>query len=98
MSNPFTYANKVRKKFKDPYWVAKNKYITYYEQLPIDEKVILLESQTATKISGNLFYILKYLLTDEKYAGDPVHRTGYCRICKADRPGTAHCGRTCAIS
>ena len=67
MSNPFTYANKVRKKFKDPYWVAKNKYITYYEQLPIDEKVILLESQTATKISGNLFYILKYLLTDEKY-------------------------------
>ena len=28
MSNPFTYANKVRKKFKDPYWVAKNKYIT----------------------------------------------------------------------
>ena len=55
MSNPFTYANKVRKKFKDPYWVAKNKYITYYEQLPIDEKVILLESQTATKISGNLF-------------------------------------------
>ena len=54
MSNPFTYANKVRKKFKDPYWVAKNKYITYYEQLPIDEKVILLESQTATKISGNL--------------------------------------------
>lgn len=38
MSNPFTYANKVRKKFKDPYWVAKNKYITYYEQLPIDEK------------------------------------------------------------
>ena len=39
MSNPFTYANKVRKKFKDPYWVAKNKYITYYEQLPIDEKV-----------------------------------------------------------
>ena len=43
MSNPFTYANKVRKKFKDPYWVAKNKYITYYEQLPIDEKVILLD-------------------------------------------------------
>lgn len=83
MSNPFTYANKVRKKFKDPYWVAKNKYITYYEQLPIDEKVILLESQTATKISGNLFYILKYLLTDEKYAGYTVYLSSWGRYVKS---------------
>ena len=82
MSNPFTYANKVRKKFKDPYWVAKNKYITYYEQLPIDEKVILLESQTATKISGNLFYILKYLLTDEKNAGYTVYLSSWGRYVK----------------
>lgn len=79
MSNPFTYANKVRKKFKDPYWVAKNKYITYYDRLPIDEKIILLESQSATKISGNLFYILKYLLTDEKYAGYTVYLSSWGR-------------------
>lgn len=79
MKNPFAYANKIRKKFKDPYWVAKSKYITYYEQLPIDEKVILLESQSATKISGNLFYILKYLLTDEKYAGYTVYLSSWGR-------------------
>lgn len=79
MKNPFAYANKIREKSKDPYWVAKNKYITYYERLPIDEKVILLESQSATKISGNLFYILKYLLTDEKYAGYTVYLSSWGR-------------------
>lgn len=79
MKNPFAYANKIRKKSKDPYWVAKNKYITYYDRLPIDEKVILLESQSATKISGNLFYILKYLLTDEKYAGYTVYLSSWGR-------------------
>ena len=79
MKNPFSYANKIRKKSKDPYWVAKNKYITYYDRLPIDEKVILLESQSATKISGNLFYILKYLLTDEKYAGYTVYLSSWGR-------------------
>ena len=79
MKNPFSYANKIRKKSKDPYWVAKNKYITYYDRLPIDEKVILLESQSATKISGNLFYILKYLLTDEKYAGSTVYLSSWGR-------------------
>lgn len=79
MKNPFAYANKIRKKSKDPYWVAKNKYITYYDRLPIDEKVIMLESQSATKISGNLFYILKYLLTDEKYAGYTVYLSSWGR-------------------
>lgn len=79
MKNPFSYANKIRKKSKDPYWVAKNKYITYYDRLPIDEKIILLESQSATKISGNLFYILKYLLTDEKYAGYTVYLSSWGR-------------------
>ena len=83
MKNPFAYANKIRKKFKDPYWVAKSKYITYYEQLPIDEKVILLESQSATKISGNLFYILKYLLTDEKYAGYTIYLSSWGRYVKS---------------
>lgn len=83
MKNPFSYANKIRKKSKDPYWVAKNKYITYYDRLPIDEKIILLESQSATKISGNLFYILKYLLTDEKYAGYTVYLSSWGRYVKS---------------
>lgn len=85
MKNPFAYANRVRKKFKDPYWVAKNKYITYYEELPIDEKVILLESQSATKISGNLFYILRYLLTDSKYSEYKIYISSWGRYFKTIR-------------
>lgn len=85
MKNPFAYANRVRKKFKDPYWVAKSKYITYYEELPIDEKVILLESQTATKISGNLFYILRYLLTDSKYSEYKIYISSWGRYFKSLR-------------
>lgn len=85
MKNPFAYANKIRKKFKDPYWVAKNKYITYYEELPIDEKVILLESQSATKISGNLFYILRYLLTDSKYSEYKIYISSWGRYFKTIR-------------
>lgn len=85
MKNPFAYANRVRKKFKDPYWVAKSKYITYYEELPIDEKVILLESQSATKISGNLFYILRYLLTDSKYSEYKIYISSWGRYFKTIR-------------
>ena len=83
MKNPIAYANRVRKKFKDPYWVAKSKYITYYEELPINEKVILLESQTGTKISGNLFYILRYLLNDEKYSGYTIYLSSWGRYMKS---------------
>lgn len=67
------YVKKATKNLKNPYWKAKSKYIKYYETLEINEKAILLESQSAIKISGNPFYILRYLLTDEKYAGYTVY-------------------------
>ncbi len=54
-------------KFFDQFWRAKCKYITYYESLPIQENVILLESEHGKKVNGNIFYVLKYLAQDPKY-------------------------------
>ena len=65
MKNPFAYLTGVRKKLKDPYWRAKCDYIKYYETLPIEEHVILLESQSAIKVDGNILYLLKYLTSSE---------------------------------
>lgn len=90
MKNPFAYANRVRKKFKDPYWVAKTKYIEYYEELPIDEKTILLESQSATKLSGNIFYILKYLIDNEKYSEYKLYISSWGRYAKSIRSILRH--------
>jgi len=54
-------------KIRNPWFRAKSKYIKYYEKLPIREKTILLESQHGTEISGNIFYILKYLYENDYY-------------------------------
>ncbi len=58
---------KLRALFCDDYWKAKQKYIDYYEKLPIDEKAILLESEHGKKIDGNIFYLVRYLASSEKY-------------------------------
>lgn len=57
----------IYKKLSDPHWRAKSKYIKYYENLPIDENTILLESEHGKKLDGNIFYILKYLSQDSRY-------------------------------
>ncbi len=85
MKNPFAYLKGVRKKLKDPYWRAKCDYIKYYEALPIDEKVILLESQSATKIDGNIYAILKYISSDEKYADYKIYLSSWGRYMKKIR-------------
>ncbi len=82
MKNPFTYLKSVIKKLKDPFWRAKCDYIKYYEDLPIEENVILLESQSATKVDGNIYAILKYITSDEKYAGYKVYLSSWGRHMK----------------
>ena len=64
----FSSLRHVRQNFKNPWWRAKRRYITYYETLPIDERCILIESQHGKEMSGNVFYLLKYLSHSEKYA------------------------------
>ena len=55
------FAKKVFKKVSDPHWWAEQRYIKYYDTLPIDERLILLESEHGKKINGNIFYIAQYL-------------------------------------
>ena len=46
---------KLSTRIKNPWWVAKKKYIKFYESLPLDEKTVLLESQHGGEMSGNIF-------------------------------------------
>ncbi len=55
------------------YTLPKLRYTKYYKKLKIDEKAILLESQHGTEISGNMFYLIKELTTNEEYASYDVY-------------------------
>ena len=52
---------------------SKFKYIKYFDKLPIDERAILVESQHASEFNGNVFYIVKYLCSSEKYRDFKVY-------------------------
>ena len=52
---------KVFNKITNPYWRAKQKYIRYYETLPIDDYIILLESEHGKKLNGNIFYLVQHI-------------------------------------
>lgn len=54
-------------KLKNPYWRAKSNYIKYYDRLPINDKMILLESQHGREFNGNIFSIAQYLSSNEQY-------------------------------
>lgn len=57
---------KITKKIKNNYF-AKCKYLKYVEKLPIDNNIILLESQQGKEFGGNMYYLIKELLNDTKY-------------------------------
>lgn len=65
------------KKLTDPYWIARNKYVNYFDKLPINDKMILLESEHGRKINGNIFYILKYLVTSEQYQDFKIYLSAW---------------------
>lgn len=58
----------LQEKLTNPFWRAKSRYIRYYDQLPLDECGILLESEHGKKVDGNIFYLLRYLANSEQYA------------------------------
>ena len=63
----FKLIKKIRALKKDEFWVARQNYAKYYDTLPIDEHAILLESTHGKKLDGNIYYILRYLASSEKY-------------------------------
>ena len=73
MSKFVAKAKTLKKKMDNPWWRARKKYPTYYDTLPIDEKAILIESQHGTQMSGNVFYLMRYLTQSEKYKGYTVY-------------------------
>lgn len=69
--------------------IKRDKYIYYYEKLPIDNDAILLESRNGKEFGGNIYYILKELLENPLYnaykiyisaENDAVERTIYNKI------------------
>lgn len=63
----FTKCVKMYQNLRNPWWMAKKKYIQHFDTLPINEKSILIESQHGTEMNGMVFYLLKYLSGSEKY-------------------------------
>lgn len=58
--------NKIIKNVKNGY-LAKCKYLKYYLDLPIEDNVIVLESQQGKEYQGNVYYIIDELLNKEEY-------------------------------
>lgn len=58
---------KTIKKICSKPFLAKCRYIKYYESLAINENQIILESQHGSIIDGNIYYILKELTQNETY-------------------------------
>ena len=58
--------------------LPKLRYTHYFKKLKIDEKAILLESQHGTEFSGNMFYLIKELATNEEYKSYKVYVS--CRV------------------
>ena len=78
----FNTVKKVRKLMKDKFWRAKQNYVKYYEELPIDEKAILLESEHGKKVNGNIFYLVRYLATSEEYKDYKIYVSSMGRYIK----------------
>lgn len=66
-------------KIRNPWFRARSHYIKYYENLPIDEKSVLLESQHGTEISGNIFYIVDYLSKNEGFKDLKIYVPSWIR-------------------
>ena len=73
------YTKKCIKKLKNPYWRAQCNYIKYYERLEIDEKCILVESNSAKKADGNIYYILRYLTSSPEYKDYRIYISSWLR-------------------
>lgn len=75
----YSKSKEIYGKLKDQYWWAKCNYIKYFEDLPIEENVILMESQGATRLDGNIFYLIKYLVSCDKYNSYKIYLASWGR-------------------
>lgn len=88
MPNVKYLVNKTRKvyaNFQNPWWRAKKKYIKLYEDTPIDDHTILVEASHGAVAMGNMFYLLRYLATSEKYQDYKIYLSARGRLVKSFR-------------
>lgn len=64
---------KALEKLRNPWFRAHSRYIKYYKKLSLDPRVILVEAQQGREIAGNMFYLLRYLSKNEKYADFKIY-------------------------
>lgn len=55
--------------------LPKAVYINNFQKSPLDNKKILLEAQHGGEISGNIFYILKELTSNQEYSSYKIYLT-----------------------
>ncbi|MBR6044552.1 MAG: CDP-glycerol glycerophosphotransferase family protein [Ruminococcus sp.] len=67
----------VRSKIGNEYWRAGCSYIKYFENEPINDKAIFLESQHGKEFSGMIYYILKHLVSDPDYADFEINLSAW---------------------
>ena len=70
-------ARKKKKKIKEKETAALQQYIRDVENLPIDEHTVILEARNGRTIDGNLFYMLRELLTREEYRDLKIYVTAF---------------------
>lgn len=67
------YVNLVKRTYrkirKSPFFRARFLYTYAYEKLKLNDKQIFLESYSGNNLSGNVYYLLLELATNEKYSG-----------------------------
>lgn len=73
MKKMWNFLKKVWGKLKSPWFRARSRYTKYYKKLPLDPRVILVEAQQGREIAGNIFYLLRYLSKNEKYADFKIY-------------------------
>ena len=66
INKPFKVANKFAKKLKR-YNPIGHIYIQYYYKLPIEDNLILIDSQHGNDINGNMFYLIKEMNDNPEY-------------------------------
>ena len=64
---------KKKQKQKAAKAAAKAMYPIWVEQLPVQEDLVILEARNGRTIDGNIWYIARQLLTDDRYAHLRVH-------------------------
>ena len=64
---------KQARKLVDPSFIFESKYTKYYNTLEVIPKTIVLDAQHGESVNGNLYYLLKEIITNPRYKDYTVY-------------------------